>query len=282
MSEASGHGRQHGHTEVYRGGYTVDLVPKVRVEVLVSDAQSDAVLDAIVGAARTGQIGDGKVWVTPVDDVTRVRTGERGEERCEAMDYTSARGLLGRPGRPTAARRRALVGLTDDWLQELYVSMAPIRSALRWWQSVGVWTGTLSPASDLDLVLIHEPRADVTGIADKIWYPIWDSGMRLDQCAPGRRSTPTGRPGSQRSCWASSRRPYDCKSNDELTGSLRAAVLQDWRALAPRRLAELREVVDYRVQRSGDLAHLLEPDLKESYGAPRSDDLARDLGIVGR
>lgn len=81
VSEASGHGRQHGHTEVYRGAeYTVDLVPKVRVEVLVSDAQSDAVLDAIVGAARTGQIGDGKVWVTPVDDVTRVRTGERGEE----------------------------------------------------------------------------------------------------------------------------------------------------------------------------------------------------------
>ncbi|MDQ1250900.1 MAG: nitrogen regulatory protein 1, partial [Actinomycetota bacterium] len=81
VSEASGHGRQHGHTEVYRGAeYTVDLVPKVRVEILVSDAQADAVLDAVVSAARTGQIGDGKVWVIPVDQVTRVRTGERGEE----------------------------------------------------------------------------------------------------------------------------------------------------------------------------------------------------------
>ncbi len=81
VSEASGHGRQHGHTEVYRGAeYTVDLVPKVRVEVLVSDAQAEPVLDALVEAARTGQIGDGKVWVTPVDQVTRVRTGERGEE----------------------------------------------------------------------------------------------------------------------------------------------------------------------------------------------------------
>ena len=81
VSEASGHGRQHGHTEVYRGAeYTVDLVPKVRVEILVSDAQADAVLDAVVSAARTGQIGDGKVWVMPVDQVTRVRTGERGEE----------------------------------------------------------------------------------------------------------------------------------------------------------------------------------------------------------
>ena len=78
VSEASGHGRQHGHTEVYRGAeYTVDLVPKVRVEILVSDAQADAVLDAVVSAARTGQIGDGKVWV---NQVTRVRTGERGEE----------------------------------------------------------------------------------------------------------------------------------------------------------------------------------------------------------
>ena len=81
VSEASGHGRQHGHTAVYRGAeYTEDLVPKVRVEILVSDAQADAVLDAVVSAARTGQIGDGKVWVIPVDQVTRVRTGERGEE----------------------------------------------------------------------------------------------------------------------------------------------------------------------------------------------------------
>ena len=81
ISEASGFGRQKGHSEVYRGAeYTVDLVPKVRVEILVSDAQADAVLDAVVSAARTGQIGDGKVWVIPVDQVTRVRTGERGEE----------------------------------------------------------------------------------------------------------------------------------------------------------------------------------------------------------
>ena len=81
VSEASGHGRQHGHTEVYRGAeYTVDLVPKVRVEILVSDAQADAVLDAVASAARPGQTGDGQVWVIPVDQVTRVRTGERGEE----------------------------------------------------------------------------------------------------------------------------------------------------------------------------------------------------------
>ena len=81
VSEASGYGRQKGHTEVYRGAeYTVDLVPKVRIEVLVTDADVTAVTDAIVGAAQTGKIGDGKVWVTPVESVIRVRTGERGTD----------------------------------------------------------------------------------------------------------------------------------------------------------------------------------------------------------
>lgn len=81
VSEASGFGRQRGHTEVYRGAeYTVDLVPKVRLEVLVDDKDSDSVVDVIVKAASTGSIGDGKVWTTPVDQVIRVRTGERGSE----------------------------------------------------------------------------------------------------------------------------------------------------------------------------------------------------------
>ena len=79
VSEASGFGRQKGHTEVYRGAeYTVDLVPKVRLEVIVDDPDVDAVIDAIVGAAQTGRIGDGKVWAIPVESIVRVRTGERG------------------------------------------------------------------------------------------------------------------------------------------------------------------------------------------------------------
>jgi nitrogen regulatory protein P-II 1 len=81
VSEASGFGRQRGHIEVYRGAeYTVDLVPKVRVEVLADDDVVDRVVDAIVGAARTDRIGDGKVWVVPVDRVVRVRTGEQGPD----------------------------------------------------------------------------------------------------------------------------------------------------------------------------------------------------------
>ncbi|MGW5324712.1 P-II family nitrogen regulator [Streptomyces sp. NPDC004014] len=81
VSEASGYGRQHGHTEVYRGAeYRVDLVPKVRIEVVVEDAVAEAVIDAVVAAARTGRIGDGKVWALPVETVVRVRTGERGPD----------------------------------------------------------------------------------------------------------------------------------------------------------------------------------------------------------
>jgi nitrogen regulatory protein PII len=78
VSEVSGFGRQRGHTEVYRGAeYTVDLVPKVRVEVLVDGLDAAKVVDSVVEAARTGKIGDGKVWVTDVETVVRVRTGER-------------------------------------------------------------------------------------------------------------------------------------------------------------------------------------------------------------
>ncbi|MGH3872179.1 MAG: P-II family nitrogen regulator [Pseudonocardiaceae bacterium] len=79
VTEVQGYGRQKGHTEVYRGAeYSVDFVPKVRVEVLVDDMQLEKALDALVEAARTGKIGDGKVWVTAVETVIRVRTGERG------------------------------------------------------------------------------------------------------------------------------------------------------------------------------------------------------------
>jgi nitrogen regulatory protein P-II 1 len=81
VSEVQGYGRQKGHTEVYRGAeYSVDFVPKIRVEVLIDDVAADKTVDAIVETARTGKIGDGKVWVTPVETVVRVRTGERGTD----------------------------------------------------------------------------------------------------------------------------------------------------------------------------------------------------------
>ncbi|HVX16766.1 MAG TPA: P-II family nitrogen regulator [Acidimicrobiales bacterium] len=81
VSEVRGYGRQAGHTEVYRGAeYTIDLVPKVRIEVVLDEADVARVVDAVVEAARTGSIGDGKVWVTNVEQVVRIRTGERDLE----------------------------------------------------------------------------------------------------------------------------------------------------------------------------------------------------------
>ena len=78
--EARGHGRQKGHTEFYRGReYTVDLLPKVKLEIIVSDALKDKVIQAILGAARTGHIGDGKIFQSPVSDAIRIRNDERGE-----------------------------------------------------------------------------------------------------------------------------------------------------------------------------------------------------------
>jgi nitrogen regulatory protein P-II 1 len=81
VSQAHGYGRQRGHTEVYRGAeYQVDFVPKARIEVLLDDETVDRAVDAVLDACRTGRIGDGKVWVTSVDAVVRVRTGERGPD----------------------------------------------------------------------------------------------------------------------------------------------------------------------------------------------------------
>lgn len=81
VTEANGYGRQRGHTEVYRGAeYTIDLVPKVKLDLLAEDHDVETLIEVIVKAAQSGKIGDGKVWVTPVESVVRVRTGERGAD----------------------------------------------------------------------------------------------------------------------------------------------------------------------------------------------------------
>lgn len=81
VTEASGYGRQRGHVEVYRGAeYAVDLIPKVRIDVVVAEHELASALEAVLGAAKSGRIGDGKIWVQTVDQVIRVRTGETGTE----------------------------------------------------------------------------------------------------------------------------------------------------------------------------------------------------------
>ena len=81
VSEVKGYGRQKGHTELYRGAeYVVDFLPKVKIEVVITDDQSPAVIEAIITGAKTGRIGDGKIFILPVEQVIRIRTGERDEE----------------------------------------------------------------------------------------------------------------------------------------------------------------------------------------------------------
>lgn len=81
VTQVNGYGRQRGHTEVYRGAeYAVDLLPKVKVEILCVDEEAHSIAEVIAEAARSGKIGDGKIWITPVDDVIRVRTGDTGQD----------------------------------------------------------------------------------------------------------------------------------------------------------------------------------------------------------
>ena len=81
ITEVKGFGRQKGHTELYRGAeYVVDFIPKIKMEIIVSDEMAAKVVDVIASAAKTGRIGDGKIFVTPVDEVVRIRTGERGDD----------------------------------------------------------------------------------------------------------------------------------------------------------------------------------------------------------
>ncbi len=81
MTEVKGHGRQRGHTEVYRGGeYTVDFLPKVEIQVLTSDGQAEKVANTIIEVSRSGKIGDGKLWIQPIETVVRIRTGEVDDE----------------------------------------------------------------------------------------------------------------------------------------------------------------------------------------------------------
>jgi nitrogen regulatory protein P-II 1 len=81
ITEVKGFGRQKGHTEVYRGAeYVIDFVPKIKIEVVVDDAIVEKVIEAIITAARTGRVGDGKIFIFPVEDAVRIRTGERGTE----------------------------------------------------------------------------------------------------------------------------------------------------------------------------------------------------------
>ncbi|MBP0449809.1 [protein-PII] uridylyltransferase [Kitasatospora sp. RG8] len=188
-------------------------------------------------------------------------------ETDDPCDYGAARArLLDEPGPAGSARRAALAALTDDWLAGLLTAAgAPAGVAL---VAVGGYgRGELSPRSDLDVLLLHDGPLD-PALPERIWYPVWDTGTALDH------SVRT--PAEARAVAAADLKAQlgllDARhvaGDPALTASLRSAVLADWRAAAPARLPELRELGRERAERHGELSFLLEPDLKEARGGLR-------------
>jgi len=175
--------------------------------------------------------------------------------------------LLARPGLPGPGRRAELSQLTDGWLAQLIDAEAdPKGIALA---AVGGYgRRELSPGSDVDVVLVHSGRRDIAAVAERIWYPVWDSGVRLDHSvrttAQARRVASSDLPAALGLLDA-----RHVAGDERLTTTLRSALLDDWRRAARKRLPELLEICRERSRRHGELAFLLEPDLKEARGGLR-------------
>lgn len=185
--------------------------------------------------------------------------------------------LLAHAGPPSSARREALSAATDNWILSLAreAGLASIDGTL---VAVGGYgRRQLAPGSDLDLLLLHpksSSSAEVAAVADRIWYPIWDSGIALDHSVRTLPETRRLASGDLKVVFGL----LDARSvagNAELGAQVKASVLADWRALARNRLPEVYESVQERIARARELAHLLEPDLKESYGGLRDVVLLR-------
>ncbi len=186
--------------------------------------------------------------------------------------YAEARAdLLARPGFSGPGRRRALTELTDQWLAGLFEAAAGPVEGIALVAIGGYGRGELSPGSDLDLMLLRDPDIEVGvagRVAEQIWYPVWDSGVRLDHSV---RTLPEARrvAGNDLPALLGMLDARHIAGDGTLTAALVTTVRADWRALAHRRLGELQASCQERADRVGDLAFGLEPDLKESRGGLR-------------
>lgn len=203
-----------------------------------------------------------------------VFTGDSAEA---TLYYRRVRELLLEDSRTDAAQRRAaLTAVTDAWLQHLFaLSGAPQLGATL--VAVGGYgRGDLSPGSDLDLLLLvpDSSASSLAEVADRFWYPVWDSKVRVDHSV--RTPAETRKTAGQDLRVLLGLLDARVIAGDgDAAVQMRASVLADWRGLARDRLADLRESVQRRRERYGDLAHVLEPDVKESYGGLRDDIVIR-------
>ena len=182
--------------------------------------------------------------------------------------------LLARPRTSGAHSRRALGALTDEWLRRLFTLAGGPATGAALVAVGGHGRGELAPGSDLDLLLLHPPGEDVTALADRLWYPVWDAGLRLDHSV---RTVPQARrlAADDIKVVLGILDARTVAGDAALGEGLRSSVLADWRGFARDRLPQLREDVLARAERAGELAHLLEPDLKEAYGGLRDTTVLR-------
>ena len=210
--------------------------------------------------------------VDPSSPVRRVVPADRAtawyrEEREE---------LVSDPTLDAVTRRERLTAITEDWLTELFTASGAGEFGGALVAVGGYGRGDLSPGSDLDLLLLlpESSGSEVGEIADRLWYPAWDSGVRIDHSV--RTPAQARRLATQDLRVVLGLLDSRCVAGDhEAVTTLRSSVLADWRALAPRRLTELHEAVRDRRAKYGDLAHVLEPDLKEAYGGLRDATVVR-------
>lgn len=175
-----------------------------------------------------------------------------------------------------AQHRQALSDLTDEWLAGLFAAAGGHAGGAALVAVGGYGRRELSPGSDVDVVLLHRPGADVTDLADGIWYPIWDSGLRLDHSV----RTPAQARRLANSDVKVALGLLDARTivgDESLLTALRTSALADWRARAATRLGELRNMVDTRRTTFGELAYLQEPDLKDSIGGLRDVTIMRAI-----
>ena len=198
------------------------------------------------------------------------------EDPASTAFLTARAELLARPERPSAHLRRSLTTLTDSWLRDLFADADAAERGATLIAVGGHGRGELSAGSDLDLLLIHPGSKRIADVADRLWYPIWDSGLRLDHSV---RTLSEAR----RLAAADIRVVLgilDARTlagDEAVTNALKASVLADWRALAASRLVDLQASVRERAESQGELAHLLEPDLKEAYGGLRDVTVLRAI-----
>lgn len=211
-------------------------------------------------------------------DTTTTTGGNPAESADVTSRYVEARSeLLRRPGPPGPGRRRALVALTDEWLQDLFRLAGGEGRKAALVAIGGYGRGELSVGSDLDLLLLHDgPAGD---LPDRIWYPVWDSKLKLDHSV---RTTAEARRLAAQDLKVVLGL-LDCRAvagDEMLVEQLASSIRSDWRGFAPKRMDELRASADERRERQGEVAHLLEPDLKESFGGLRELTILRAIAAA--